>query len=122
MKRLLALLLLIPFAVDADGGFSISYRSMPSYVKDLSGEIFNAGTNEPHIVKNVIKMIYSKLNQLEKYKKIDKEFKKHLTTGEINYQYMNYDKLNKYFKWKPKTNLNMGILETIEWYQEYLNK
>ena len=39
MKRLLALLLLIPFAVDADGGFSISYRSMPSYVKDLSGEM-----------------------------------------------------------------------------------
>tara|TARA_B000000532_G_C18858467_1_gene402933 strand:- start:253 stop:1152 length:900 start_codon:yes stop_codon:yes gene_type:complete len=39
MKRLLALLLLLPFAASADGGFSISYRSMPSYVKDLSGEM-----------------------------------------------------------------------------------
>ena len=39
MKRLLAFLLLLPFAVDADGGFSVSYRSMPSYVKDLSGEM-----------------------------------------------------------------------------------
>ena len=39
MKRLLALILLIPFAASADGGFSISYRSMPSYVKDLSSEM-----------------------------------------------------------------------------------
>ena len=39
MKRLLALLLLLPFAASADGGFSISYRSMPSYVKDLSGQM-----------------------------------------------------------------------------------
>ena len=39
MKRLLALLFLLPFAAFADGGFSTSYRQMPAYVKDLSGQM-----------------------------------------------------------------------------------
>ena len=38
MKHFLALLFLLPFAAFADGGFSTSYRQMPAYVKDLSGQ------------------------------------------------------------------------------------
>ena len=33
---------------------------------------------------------------------------------------MNFDKLYKFFKWKPKTNFNKGLDKTINWYKKFL--
>ena len=42
------------------------------------------------------------------------------TTGEINCQYMNYNKVNNFFGWFPKVDLNEGLNKTIKWYERYL--
>ena len=35
---------------------------------------------------------------------------------------MNYQKLYKYFKWKPLYGLNDGLSKTIIWYKDFLKK
>ena len=44
--------------------------------------------------------------------------KKNRTVGEIDCQFMDYEKVNAHFGWKPKESFNDGILKTIEWYKE----
>ena len=44
------------------------------------------------------------------------------TKGEIQCQYMNYDKVQKYFDWSPITNLNEGLTKTLKWYESYFTK
>ena len=89
---------------------------------DLSGQIFNAGTNSYHKVKDIIKQIFYSLNQLEEYEKIKKQFSGKSSKGEIDIQYMNFDKLNKLFNWSPVTNFDDGINKTISWFKDYLLK
>ena len=33
---------------------------------------------------------------------------------------MNYEKLNRFFNWKPKTSFNKGIEKTNKWYKKIL--
>ena len=33
---------------------------------------------------------------------------------------MNFDKLYKFFNWKPKTTFNKGLDKTIIWYKKFL--
>ena len=40
--------------------------------------------------------------------------------GEITSQVMTYEKVEKYFGWKPKTTFDEGINLTIDWYRKYL--
>ena len=44
------------------------------------------------------------------------------TSGEIDYQSMDFEKVNKYFGWYPSNNLKKGIQLTIDWYKAYLSK
>ena len=41
------------------------------------------------------------------------------TVGEIDAQFMGYDKLNNHFKWSPQTSLSQGLTNTIEWFESY---
>ena len=43
------------------------------------------------------------------------------TTGEIQHQFMTYDKIKKYFNWKPEFDLEEGLSITIDWYLENKN-
>ena len=86
----------------------------------ISGEVFNAGSNNPKTVKEIIKKIYKLLGEEEKYKLIENLFHKNKTVGEIYYQYMNFKKVNKYFGWKPEVSYEFGLSKTIEWYKKYL--
>ncbi len=43
------------------------------------------------------------------------------TTGEIKYQFMDFSKLYKYFKWKPKFSFDETIQEVFDWYFNYLS-
>jgi len=88
----------------------------------IKGEIFNAGTNNPHKVKDIIKNIFEIQNKHTQYKKIDKIFKNKKTSGEIDFQYMDYKKVYKFFGWKPETKFKLGISETINWYKKNLSK
>ena len=59
-------------------------------------------------------------NRNDLYLKIKNDFKNKSLSGEIQHQFMNYNKLQKYFGWKPKYNLNDGLVETLEWYKDFL--
>ena len=48
--------------------------------------------------------------------------KKSKLKGEINYQLMDFEKINKFFGYRPKTNFEKGIKDTINWYKTYLKK
>ncbi len=87
--------------------------------KDYNGEIFNAGTNKPISIKDLITRIFSIIGKEKDLKKIIQKMKNKKSFGEIDCQYMDYIKVNKFFNWKPKTNLEAGLEITIEWFQNY---
>ena len=90
--------------------------------KDLRGEVFNAGTSHGYTVDEIVKKICHKHNNKDLYKIISKNFKNKSLSGEIQHQFMTYKKLFKYFKWKPETNLDDGLDQTIDWYKKFLKK
>ena len=92
------------------------------FLISLSGEVFNAGNNKPITVKNLLQKIYFHQNKKTEYLEIVKLMKNKNTTGEIKFQSMNYRKLNKFFRWKPKYNIEKSLNITFAWYRKYLNK
>ena len=88
--------------------------------KKIVGQVFNAGTKSPKTVKEVLKEIFTSIGNLDDYKEILKLMENKSTQGEIDCQFMDYEKVKKYFDWYPKHNFNVGILKTIEWYSRYL--
>ena len=86
----------------------------------LRGEIFNAGINKPISVKEVISKFYLARNKKEELKIIFKLMKSKKSKGEIPYQYMDHEKLKKYFGWKPKYEFDETINDLFEWYEKYL--
>jgi CDP-glucose 4,6-dehydratase len=92
------------------------------YNRNLRGEIFNAGTNRPKKVKEIVEKIYSLLSKESEYRRIESLWTNRQTTGEIDCQYMNYDKLNKYFGWQPSMDFDTGLKQTIKWYEIYFRK
>lgn len=88
--------------------------------RNLGGEVFNAGTNQPKQVKAIVRNIYEILNREDDYRRIEELWANSQTAGEIDIQYMGYDKVNKYFGWKPLINFDAGLKETIQWFEKYL--
>tara|TARA_B100000886_G_scaffold340550_1_gene311137 strand:+ start:3458 stop:4459 length:1002 start_codon:yes stop_codon:yes gene_type:complete len=88
--------------------------------KKYSGEIFNAGTNKPISVKQIIEKILIQNNKKKELKEIIKLMKSKSAPGEIPYQYMDCKKINKYFRWKPTYTFDRGIRETINWYKKFI--
>ncbi len=90
--------------------------------KSLRGEVFNAGTGSGYKVKDIVKKICIKSNNNENYQSILPRFKNKKSFGEIKNQFMTFDKINKYFKWKPRYSIDDGIHKTIIWYTDFLKK
>ncbi len=97
-------------------------KNLYIYPNKIKGEVFNAGTLKPLKIKDIIKKIFVNENRLSQFKKIEKLFQNKKTSGELNYQYMDYKKVNKFFKWKPKTDFKTGISKTIAWYRKNISK
>ncbi len=89
--------------------------------KCLSGEIFNAGTGNGYTVRDIIKAICDINNNGKLFTKIEKKFLGKKLIGEINHQFMNYNKLNKVLKWKPSYKINDGLELTFNWYRDFLS-
>lgn len=87
----------------------------------FAGRVFNAGTNTPTEVREVVKQIFNNLGQEKEYQRILLEMKNKETIGEISVQYMSFDLVQKEFGWKPTTSLEKGIDKTIEWFKGYFN-
>lgn len=88
----------------------------------FSGEIYNAGTNNPISVKDALKLVFNITSQIEKFHDIEARFKSKLTTGEISAQFMTYQKPYAHFSWKPTYGLEAGLSKTIDWYRKYFSE
>ena len=95
------------------------------FFKGKSGEKYNVGSN---IVCNNIFLTKKILETFRKKKinignKVKIKFVSDRPGHDFRYA-LNSTKIKKKLKWKPKINLNQGILMTIEWYlnnQNYFN-
>ena len=87
-----------------------------------SGEIYNAGTNKPLSVRKVIEKIYENIGNYKDLENVIKLMSKKKTIGEINCQYMDFQKVNQFFGWEPKHSFELGLDKTIKWYEKYLKE
>ena len=53
---------------------------------------------------------------------ISPSLKSNKTSGELQIQYMNYNKLKKNFGWKPKYEFEKVLPEVFKWYEDYFKK
>lgn len=88
----------------------------------IRGEIFNAGPNDPVSVKEILEMIFLIANNDKDYQNILNQMKDKKPSGEIDYQCMDFEKVNKYFDWSPSINLDKGMKNTFNWFKDYLSK
>ena len=95
-------------------------KSLSKHPKKITGEVFNAGTNSMKSVKSIIENIYSIIGNENNLKIIKKQMLGKKTKGEIDCQYMDFEKLNNYFGWEPQYSFNDGMIKSIEWYKKYL--
>jgi CDP-glucose 4,6-dehydratase len=87
----------------------------------LAGEVFNAGTNQPKEVRDVVKKVYDIVGNQKAYDKVAQLFNGRQTSGEIDCQFMSFDKVNQYFGWKPQTEFDQGLKKTVDWFRKYLS-
>ena len=90
--------------------------------KKFSGEVFNAGTNMRHKIKDIIKEIFIYGKKNKELKKIFKKMHKNKTSGELVAQYMDYKKINTYLGWKPKFKFSNTLPDLFNWYKKYFKK
>ena len=88
----------------------------------IRGEIFNAGPNDPVSVKEILEMIFLIGNNNEDYQDILNQMKDKKPSGEIDYQCMDFEKVNNYFNWSPSINLDKRNENTFDWFKDYLSK
>ena len=100
---------------------TIKYNNpnIPNEVIHIIGSMIN----KPIKIIDIIKLFYEYFQKYEDFEKIKNLIKnKTKSTGEIPFQSMDYKKLYKFFKWKPKYNLSNTIEETYKWYYNFFKR
>jgi CDP-glucose 4,6-dehydratase len=95
-------------------------ESLSKDPQKYAGEIYNAGTNSPKSIKEVVEDTYNFVGNTKDLEKVIRLMAGKETTGEIACQYMDFEKVNKSFGWKPSHEFKDGIEKTIEWFKKYL--
>ena len=84
---------------------------------NISGEIINIGYGNPENIKKTI----LKICKIIGFGK--PEFGKiKIRKDEINILYPNISKVKKLLKWKPKINLNKGLVKTIKFFKNEIKQ
>ena len=83
--------------------------------KEVKGEAFNFGTEEPISVLE----LFNKITKLCGKPKIKPKILGS-AKNEIDRQYLSCDKAKTVLKWQPKYSLEEGLKQTIQWYKTYL--
>jgi CDP-glucose 4,6-dehydratase len=102
--------------------YKLLSKNLYTNPKKFSGEIFNAGTNIQHKMKDIIEKIFTYGKKKKKLKNIFKKMKNNKTTGELSSQYMDYKKLNHYLGWYPKHEFTKTLPNLFKWYKKYFKK
>jgi len=84
------------------------------------GQIYNAGTNSPRSVREILKAVYKLAGREESFQGVLEEMKGKETVGEIDCQYMDYEKVKQHFGWSPRHSFEEGVAKTIDWFKGYL--
>lgn len=87
--------------------------------KKFAGQIFNAGTNTPISVREVLEQIYTAADNKKDFAEVLKLMKDKKTTGEIDCQYMDFEAAHRAFGWKPRHTFAEGLKKTIAWFKRY---
>ena len=85
------------------------------------GCVYNAGTNEPRTVRDVVEAIFCKCNNTRDLEVVINQMTSARTTGEISVQFMDFDVVSQEFGWSPSTSFDKGLDQTISWFDEYLS-
>jgi len=84
------------------------------------GRAYNAGTNQPRTVREVLELIFKKCRNEQALEVILQQMRTARTTGELSIQYMDFDVVQRDFGWTPSTSFEDGIDQTISWFERYL--
>ena len=107
------LLRIIPKKVIPNPSFNM-YKPNPSSSFSCH-EIFNLGNSKPISLKEFIDILETKLAI-----KCEREFVP-MQKGEVEKTFANIDKIIKFTKYKPKTEISEGIEKFVKWYKEFYN-
>ncbi len=81
--------------------------------KEVAGEAFNFGTQEPISVLDLVKKIIATAG-----KKVEPQILNQ-AKNELQAQYLDWTKAKNVLGWKPKHGLDDGLKETVEWYRKF---
>ena len=70
-------------------------ESLSKDKKTLSGQIFNAGSNDPKTVKQILEKVFAATGDGGEYNRILEDMKNKETVGEIDCQFMDHEKVKK---------------------------
>jgi len=90
--------------------------------KNLAGEVFNAGTNHPVSVRHVLETLYKAVGNERALRKVKQRMKGKRTVGEIDFQYMDFEKAHRFCGWRPTCDLRAGLAKTIGWFRVFLRR
>lgn len=96
-----------------------AYLAIESAVKEGPGrgEALNAGTGEPHSVREVIDLIAAEVARTGGDPVQPEYLGDGVPEGEIDRQFVDASRLTELTGWKPKLNLAEGITEAVAWYR-----
>ncbi|MGD0794309.1 MAG: GDP-mannose 4,6-dehydratase [Dehalococcoidales bacterium] len=100
------------FVLDAVEAYSLLAERMDN--KNIHGEAFNFSNEMRMTVIEIVQKILRLMNREDLEPTILNTVK-----GEIKHQYLTTQKAGMILGWKPKYELEEGLLETIKWYQEF---
>jgi CDP-glucose 4,6-dehydratase len=86
----------------------------------LRGRVYNAGTNQPRSVREVLETVYRLTGREADFGAVLDMMKGRATVGEIECQYMDYERVNRDFGWSPQHGFEAGVTATIDWFRGYL--
>lgn len=97
-----------------------AYLAIESAVKDGPGrgQALNAGTGEPHSVREVVDMIAAEAARTGNAPVEPEYLGDGVPDGEIDSQFVDASRLTNLTGWKPKVALPEGIAEAVAWYQD----
>ena len=75
--------------------------------------IFNIGSSNPQTLKKFINIIEKNLQKKVKFRNLP------LQKGDVIKTHANTNNLKKHIKYKPKVNIEEGVLKFIKWYLKY---
>ena len=87
--------------------------------KKFSGQVFNAGTNIKHKIKDVLEKIFLYSKKKKELQTIFRKMHLNKTKREISVQFMDYEKLHSYLGWKPRYKFVNTLPKLFKWYKKY---